>query len=44
VLPALGAATTIAVATQLEATALLGGAAALVIFTIYSLVKHRAKR
>lgn len=43
ILPAVGAATTIAVATQLDRTALISGAGALVVFSAYSIWKHRAK-
>jgi basic amino acid/polyamine antiporter, APA family len=41
VLPALGVASTVAVATQLETTALYGGGGALVLFGAYSYARHR---
>ena len=40
-LPAAGVVSTVAVATQLEATALYGGGGALAIFSVYSYAKHR---
>jgi amino acid transporter len=43
VLPAIGAATTIGVATQLDGTALASGAVVLAAFAGYSVWKHRAK-
>jgi APA family basic amino acid/polyamine antiporter len=44
ILPALGVITTIAVATQLERDALLGGSVALAVFTIYALWRQRTSR
>jgi amino acid transporter len=41
VLPALGVATTLIVATQLERNALVGGGVGVVLFTIYALVRHK---
>jgi len=43
VLPAIGAVSTIGIATQLERTALLGGTMAILVFAGYSIWKHRRK-
>jgi basic amino acid/polyamine antiporter, APA family len=43
VIPAIGAVTTLGIATQLERTALLGGAVAILVFAGYSISRQRTK-